>query len=74
MFKRVLSVIITFTMIASMLFGCSTKNASSDVSTNVEYADIVVYGTVYTAENQEVVEAFAVKDGKYIYVGDKAGA
>lgn len=74
MFKKILSVIITFTMIASMLFGCSTKNASSDVSANAEYADTVVYGTVYTAENQEVVEAFAVKDGKYIYVGDKSGA
>jgi len=38
-------------------------------------ADTVVYGTVYTSNaKQEVVEAFAVKDGKYIYVGNKAGA
>ena len=37
-------------------------------------ADLVVYGKIYTAEGNQVVEAFAVKDGKYIYVGDKAGA
>ena len=37
-------------------------------------ADLVVYGKIYTAENNQIVEAFAVKDGKYIYVGDKAGA
>lgn len=38
-------------------------------------ADTVVYGTIRTAEEDNpVVEAFAVKDGKYIYVGDKAGA
>ncbi len=39
-------------------------------------ADLVVYGKVYTAEkeNDGLCEAFAVKDGKYIYVGDRAGA
>ena len=37
-------------------------------------ADLVVYGKIFTAENNQVVEAFAVKDGKYIYVGDKKGA
>ena len=36
-------------------------------------ADLVVYGKIYTAEGNQVVEAFAVKDGKYVYVGDKAG-
>lgn len=44
--------------------GCSSK-----------YADTVVYGTIRTAEaDNPVAEAIAVKDGKYIYVGDKAGA
>ena len=37
-------------------------------------ADIVVYGKIFTSEGNQIVEAFAVKDGKFIYVGDKAGA
>ena len=37
-------------------------------------ADLVVYGKIFTAKNNQIVEAFAVKDGKYIYVGNKAGA
>ena len=37
-------------------------------------ADLVVLGTVYTAEEDKVCEAFAVKDGKYVYVGDREGA
>jgi len=36
-------------------------------------ADLVVYGKIFTAENNQIVEAFAVKDGKYVYVGDKNG-
>ncbi len=37
-------------------------------------ADLVVYGKIYTSEGNQIVEAFAVKDGKFIYVGDKNGA
>ena len=37
-------------------------------------ADLVVYGKICTSENNQIVEAFAVKDGKYVYVGDKKGA
>ena len=37
-------------------------------------ADLVVYGKIFTSEGNKIVEAFAVKDGKYIYVGDKKGA
>ena len=37
-------------------------------------ADLVIYGKIFTAEAGQLAEAFAVKDGKYIYVGDKAGA
>ena len=47
-----------------VLAGCKQKDA----------ADLVVYGKVFTAEADSLVEAFAVKDGKYVYVGDKAGA
>ena len=37
-------------------------------------ADLVVYGKIFTSENNRLAEAFAVKDGKFVYVGDKAGA
>ena len=37
-------------------------------------ADLVVYGKIFTSENNRIAEAFAVKDGKYIYVGNKNGA
>jgi hypothetical protein len=36
-------------------------------------ADLVVYGKIFTSEDNQIVEAFAVKDGKYVYVGDKKG-
>lgn len=38
-------------------------------------ADLVVTGKIYTSDAQGTfAEAFAVKDGQYIYVGDAAGA
>ena len=36
-------------------------------------ADLVVCGKIFTSEDNKIVEAFAVKDGKFIYVGDKQG-
>ncbi len=40
-----------------------------------QIADVVVYGKAYTANsNQEYASAFAVKDGKYVYVGTEDGA
>lgn len=36
-------------------------------------ADLVVYGKIFTSEDNKIVESFAVKDGKFVYVGDKAG-
>ncbi len=37
-------------------------------------ADTVVYGKVYTSNpNQEYVQAFAVKDDRYVYVGTQEG-
>lgn len=51
----------------------AVETESSSTSSTV--ADTVVYGKIYTANsNQDYVEAFAVKDGKYIYVGSKDGA
>ena len=37
-------------------------------------ADLVVYGKIFTSEGNRIVEAFAVKDEKFVYVGDKKGA
>ena len=31
-------------------------------------ADLVVYGKIFTSENGQIAEAFAIKDGRYIYV------
>ena len=36
-------------------------------------ADLVVCGKIFTSEGNRIVEAFAVKDGKFVYVGDKNG-
>ena len=36
-------------------------------------ADLVVCGKIFTSEDNKIVEAFAVKDGRYVYVGDKKG-
>ena len=38
------------------------------------WADLVVYGKIFISEENQIVEAFAVKDGKFIYVGNKSGA
>lgn len=63
---KMLSCIAVMSVIAGtgMLASCKSKSS----------ADLVVYGKVFTSEANQIVEAFAVKDGKYIYVGDKAGA
>ncbi len=48
---------------AATLAGCGNQSV---------VADTVVYSKIYTANaNQDYVEAFAVKDGKYIFVGSK---
>ena len=40
-----------------------------------DLADTVVYGTIRTADTENpVAEAIAIKDGKFVYVGDEAGA
>ncbi len=64
--KKILSIIAVLTVIfgMEMMTSCNSKPS----------ADLVVYGKIYTAEGNQIVEAFAVKDGKYVYVGDKAGA
>ncbi len=47
---------------------------SGVLSNDSDAADTVVYGKIYTSDDGKYVEAFAVKDGKYVYVGDEKGA
>ncbi len=63
-FSSILCLILVVCMIVPFLSSCSKEE---------QIADLVVYGTIYTAEedNDSLASAFAVKDGKYIYVGNK---
>ena len=65
--KKIVSVLLVLCFVASFLVSCKPSDKE---------ADLVVYGTIYTAENENdsVAEAFAVKDGKYIFVGTKEEA
>lgn len=66
--KQAIIVCLCICMALAGLTCCSGESSSSTV------ADMVVYGKIYTSNpKQEYVEAFAVKDGKYIYVGDEKG-
>ena len=53
-----------------VIAGCGENGNSASGSK----ADLVVYGKIFTSEGDKIVEAFAVKDGKFVYVGDKKGA
>ena len=56
--------ILAFTFAALLVAGCNNKAA-----------DTVIFGTVRTADDDApTAEAIAVKDGRFIYVGDKDGA
>lgn len=46
----------------------------NETKNNIGSADLIVYGKIFTSENDWIEEAFAVKDGKYVYVGDRKGA
>ena len=66
--KKVLSLLLTVLMVVSF------AAFSSAAGTEGAPADLVVYGKIFTSEGNQIVEAFAVKDGKYVYVGDRKGA
>ena len=90
--RRTISSILAICMMASLLAGCDAPAPAASApeetpevkeiqpaeaeESSKETADLVVFGTIYTAEdeNDGLAEAFAVKDGKYIYVGDRQGA
>ncbi len=43
-----------------------------DMRNNIK-AELVVLGKIFTSEENNLAEALAIKDGKYIYVGDRNG-
>ena len=51
------------------LVGCKQENEPQ-----LKGRNLVVYGKIYTAEKDTIVDAFVVKDGKFVYVGNAAGA
>ncbi len=69
--KHFTSVAAALALSAGLLVGCATSNVATDATA----ADTVVFGKIYTSNaKRDYAEAFAVKDGKYVYVGSVAGA
>ena len=69
--KKHFSAVAAAALSASLIVGCTTTN----VATEATAADTVVFGKIYTSNaKRDYAEAFAVKDGKYVYVGSAAGA
>ena len=62
-----------FSLFLAALMAVSFAAFSSAEESHKTPADLVVYGKIFTSEGNQIVEAFAVKDGKYVYVGDKKG-
>ena len=62
-----------FSLFLAALMAVSFAAFSSAEESDRTPADLVVYGKIFTSEGNQIVEAFAVKDGKYVYVGDKKG-
>ena len=65
----VMGVVLTMGMLTS----CLSNNDNPGTGEKTA-ADLVVYGKIFTSENNQMAEALAVKDGKFVYVGDKKGA
>ena len=63
---RIMKLLSLIAVISFIIGTCSFASCQS--------ADLVVYGKIFTSEDNRLAEAFAVKDGKYIYVGDRKGA
>lgn len=66
--KKLLSLITVMSVIIGAGMTAQAASSGNDI------ADLVVYGKIFTSEGNQIAEAFAVKNGKYVYVGDKKGA
>ena len=65
-YTRFINILSCIAIICAILGTCTLAAAKEKIS-----ADLVVYGKIFTSEKNKIVEAFAVKDGKFIYVGNK---
>ena len=72
--KYTLQLIAAAVMAAIVTGGFTGCKKSEGPEPSSDPADLVVYGKIFTADNDKIADAFAVKDGKFVYVGDKAGA
>lgn len=68
-----ISRLLAFLPLCLLLIACEPQNEP------LKGRNLVVYGKIYTAEQDSsgqpiIAQALVVKDGKYVYVGDKAGA
>ena len=64
--------VISITIMAIVGAGLFTFcGESEDLKPSSGAADLVVYGKIFTSDNDKIVEAFAVKDGKFVYVGSR---
>ncbi len=69
--KKHFSAVAAAALSAGLIVGCTTTNVATDTTA----ADTVVFGKIYTSNaKRDYAEAFAVKDGKYVYVGSAEGA
>ncbi len=68
--KNAIIAIACVALVVAGAFVCCNSIINSDANA----ADTVVYGKIYTSNAAgDYAEAIAVKDGKYVYVGDEAG-
>lgn len=68
--KKLLSTMLAVMTVSSI----GAVPVTGSVLAENNYADTVVYGTIRTAETDNpVAEAIAIRDGRYIYVGNEAG-
>lgn len=64
-----------FAAVLAVLACVACSDKETEFAPDEQAADMVVYGTIYTVEDANPqAEAFAVKDGKYVYVGSADGA
>ncbi|MBP9998522.1 MAG: amidohydrolase [Bacteroidales bacterium] len=67
--RKIFSFIVAIAVMGLNIMSCKKNDPISDE------ADLVVYGTVYTVDDSSPeAKAFAVKDGKFVYVGGEDGA
>ena len=63
----------TMAIAAIALVGCKDNDEPQPQHDPLKGRNLVVYGKIFTAENDTMADAFAVKDGKFVYVGDTLG-